>query len=51
MDLNTPQTAGIGFFSSSVISFMHFEDIIMALILGFFGAAGAYLFKVLFHKK
>lgn len=35
-----------GFFSASTISFLHVQDIIMALVLGFFGGAGGYIFKV-----
>jgi hypothetical protein len=50
MDSSNVQTASIGYFSSSVISFLHFEDIILAILLGFFGALGAWLFKYLMNK-
>lgn len=46
---NTYQYAG--FFSSGTIGFIHFQDIAMAIILGFFGALGAYLFKIIVNKK
>lgn len=45
MDLNNFQVGGIGFMSSSVVSFMHLQDVAIAFILGFVGAAGAWLFK------
>jgi len=34
-----------GFFSSAAISAMHFEDMIIAILLGFFGGLGGYIFK------
>jgi hypothetical protein len=43
-------TLGIGFTSSSVVSYLHFEDLILAFILGFIGSAGAYLFKYIVDK-
>lgn len=49
--MNTNETLGIGYFSSSLVSFLHFEDIIVALLLGFFGSAGAYLFKLIVERK
>jgi H+/Cl- antiporter ClcA len=49
--METNKTMLIGYFSSSTISFMHLQDIAMALVLGFFGAAGAYLFKRIFDRK
>lgn len=36
-----------GFFSSATISAMHFEDFIIAILLGFFGGLGGYIFKCL----
>lgn len=45
MDLSQQQYQAAGFFSSGSIGFIHFQDIIMALVLGFVGALGAYLFK------
>ena len=51
MEYNNVQTAGIGYVSSATVTFLHFEDIIMALALGFFGAAGAWLFKLIVEKK
>lgn len=50
MDLTNQQYQAAGFFSSSSIGFMHFGDLIMAILLGFFGALGAYLFKLLMDK-
>jgi len=49
--METNKTMLIGYFSSSTVTFMHFQDLAMALILGFFGAAGAYIFKRLFDNK
>jgi len=50
MDLTNSQYQAAGFFSSSSIGFIHFGDILMAVLLGFFGALGAYLFKLLMDK-
>ena len=50
MDLNNLQTGFVGFLPSSVISFMHLQDIFVAVLLGFFGALGAYFFKYLVSK-
>ena len=36
-----------GYFSSSGVIFITLQDIAMALVLGFVGAAGAFLFKKL----
>lgn len=36
-----------GFFSSTVMSAIHFQDVVMAVSLGFFGALGGYLFKAI----
>ncbi len=49
--MNTNHTLGIGYFSSSAISFIHLEDIVLALILGFVGSAGAYLFKLIIERS
>ena len=49
--MNTNFTLGVGYFSSSLVSFLHFEDLIIALLLGFFGSAGAYLFKLLVERN
>ena len=46
MELNTNNYSFAGFFSSGSIGFIHFGDIAMAIILGFFGALGAFLFKI-----
>jgi len=51
MDLNTTHYQFAGFFSSGAIGFIHFQDIAMAILLGFFGALGAYLFKIIVDKK
>lgn len=51
MNLTDTQYQMAGFFSSGTIGFIHFQDIAMAIILGFFGAAGAYLFKIIVDKK
>lgn len=50
MNLSNNEYHFAGFFSSSTIGFIHFQDIIMAVLLGFFGALGAYLFKKLVDK-
>lgn len=39
-----------GFFSSGSIGFLHFQDLIMAILLGFFGAMGAYIFQRVVNK-
>lgn len=51
MDLNNSNYQIAGFFSSSTIGFIHFQDIAMAIVLGFFGALGAYVFKLIVEKK
>ena len=51
MNLSNGQYQFAGFFSSSTIGFIHFQDIIMAILLGFFGALGAYLFKLIIERK
>tara|TARA_A100001201_G_C4087927_1_gene201140 strand:+ start:1663 stop:1818 length:156 start_codon:yes stop_codon:yes gene_type:complete len=48
--MDTNFTLGIGFTSSSVVSFLHFEDLVLAFILGFIGSLGAYCFKILVDK-
>ncbi len=49
--MNTNHTLGIGYFSSSTISFIHLEDLALALILGFAGSAGAYIFKLIVERN
>jgi uncharacterized membrane protein len=39
-----------GFFTAGTISAFHFQDIVLALILGFAGAAGGWLFKKIKDK-
>jgi H+/Cl- antiporter ClcA len=39
-----------GFFSAATISAMHFQDVVMAIVLGFFGGLGGFLFKMLREK-
>lgn len=48
--METNRTLFAGFLSSSSISFMHLQDVIVAVILGFFGALGAYAFKLIVEK-
>ena len=36
-----------GFFSAATISAMHFQDVVIAIILGFAGGFGGFLFKLL----
>ena len=48
--MNTNFTLGIGFTSSSVVTYMHLEDLILAFMLGLVGSAGAYVFKSLIEK-
>lgn len=48
--MDTNFTLGIGFTSSSVVSFLHFEDLIIAFILGFVGSLGAYVFKCIVDR-
>jgi len=48
--MNNNFTLGIGFTSSSVVSYMHLQDLILAFVLGFIGAAGAYVFKCIVDK-
>tara|TARA_R110001632_G_scaffold232543_1_gene373578 strand:+ start:616 stop:780 length:165 start_codon:yes stop_codon:yes gene_type:complete len=45
MDLNNTQIGLSGYVPSSVLSFMHFEDIIAAFLIGFVGSAGAFFFR------
>lgn len=35
-----------GFFSAATISAMHFQDVVIAIILGFAGGFGGFLFKL-----
>ena len=48
--MNTTDYQFAGFFSAATISAMHFQDIIMAIVLGFFGGLGGLLFKMLRDK-
>lgn len=48
--MDTNFTLGIGFTSSSVVTYMHFEDLVLAFVLGFIGSAGAYAFKYIVDK-
>jgi len=50
MDLTNFQIGASGFLPSSVISFMHLEDFIMAFLLGIVGSAGAFVFKWIVSK-
>ena len=45
VDLNNTQVGLAGYVPSSLISFMHLEDIIVAFMLGFVGSAGAFFFR------
>ena len=47
LDFTNAQTALMGYVPSSLISFMHLQDFIMAFLLGFVGTAGAFVFKSL----
>ena len=51
MNISTNQYSFAGFFSSSTIGFIHLGDLVMAVLLGFFGAAGAYMFKCLMDYR
>jgi len=44
MELSNQHYQAAGFFSSGSIGFLHFEDIAVAIILGYVGALGAWLF-------
>ena len=50
MDLTNFQTGSIGFMSSSVVSFMHLQDVVLAFFLGMVGALGAFVFKTIVEK-
>lgn len=50
MDLSNYQVGFAGFLPSSVIGFMHLEDIIMAFVLGMVGSFGAFVFKFIVEK-
>ena len=47
MDFTNTQTAIMGYVTSSLISFMHLEDFVVAFLLGFVGTAGAFTFKTI----
>ena len=53
LDFTNTQTALMGYVPSSLISFMHLQDIAIAFVLGFVGTAGAFVFKSLveYFKK
>lgn len=51
MEFQSGHYQAIGFFSSGTIGMMHFGDILMALVLGFVGSFGAWLFKKLVNRK
>ena len=40
------QHSKMGFMFTSIISGIAYQDIVMALVLGFFGALGGYIFKI-----
>ena len=44
MNINTYTVSG--YFSSAAVSAMHFQDLLLAFMLGFIGALGGYLFKL-----
>jgi len=44
--MNIEYYSSAGFFSSATISAIHFQDFILAFMLGFVGAFGGYLFKL-----
>lgn len=48
--MESKTTLFTGFLSTSTVTFMHLQDLLAAIILGFFGAAGAYLFKFLIER-
>jgi capsular polysaccharide biosynthesis protein len=50
VDLNNTQIAAAGYVPSSLISFMHLEDVVVAFMLGFVGSAGAFFFRYLQGK-
>lgn len=41
----TSEYSFAGFFSTTVVTGIHLQDVVMAVSLGFFGALGGYLFK------
>ena len=53
LDFTNTQTAIMGYVPSSLISFMHLEDLLVAFLLGFVGTAGAFTFKTIveYFKK
>lgn len=50
MQYNSTEYQLAGFFSSSSIGFLHFQDLLMAILLGFFGALGAWVFQRIINK-
>lgn len=51
MQISDTQYNLAGFFSSGSIGFLHFQDLIMAILLGFFGAFGAYIFQRIVNRN
>lgn len=50
IDHNTLDYTYAGFFATAGVSAMHFQDIVIAITLGFFGGLGGFLFKLLREK-
>ena len=50
MNYTNQQISLLGYFSSSSVVFITLQDIVMALVLGFFGAMGGYLFKYIIDR-
>ena len=50
MNYTNQQVSMLGYFTSSGVVFITLQDIVMALMLGFFGAMGGYLFKYIVDK-
>jgi capsular polysaccharide biosynthesis protein len=48
--MNNNFTLMIGYSSSSIVSFIHYQDIILAFVVGFAGALGAWVFKKLVDR-
>jgi len=50
MQFNNFQTGLSGFLPSSVVSFMHIQDVLIAFLLGMVGAFGAFVFKKIIKR-
>jgi len=50
MNLNNIQIGFAGYVPSSLISFMHLQDVAVAFLLGFIGSMGAFLFKYIVER-